>query len=100
MVRLWLSGGRPLPKPLKIEIKMQLSRLPDSPALQDSLREVDEAIEDYSPVLGRWKADNSPRDNMLFFMSRTPQVGAAQNPKGVLLRFFSHLPPTSKLPLP
>ena len=72
-VEAWVKTGRRLRRPLKIAMKMWLSALPSSPERRQCLAAVEEEIEDYSPVLGRWKAKTSPRDNMLYFLTRTPQ---------------------------
>ena len=69
----WVHTGRRLRQPLKERILAFLESQPDTVARAKFISLVQAGIEDYSPVLGRWRADNSPRSNMFFWLDKTPE---------------------------
>jgi hypothetical protein len=46
---------------------------PESELREKCMPKVQKGIDDHSPVLGRWRANNSPRSNMFFWLERTPE---------------------------
>jgi hypothetical protein len=77
-VAAWCSTGRLLsPANLDVMHAFVLAQ-PDSAAKKTCLERVDRAIDSFSPVLGRWRSNISPRSNIFAWLVwDVEQIGAA-----------------------
>lgn len=67
---LWCKFGRPLSMATLTNWKeLLLQSFPDTADRAASLAPVEEALLNFSPVLGRWRAQFSPRSNIFVWMS-------------------------------
>jgi len=64
----WCTKGRPLATALLKEMELLVRDMADTPARSKCLETVEKSLDSFSPVLGRWKANLSPRSNLLAWL--------------------------------
>lgn len=75
-IRSWISYGKPS---LNLLIEMKKLIKTKANVDQELVQQIDEAIRYTSPVVGRWSAKTTPKDNMLAWMNkkwRATEIGA------------------------